>query len=164
LVQVKDYYEQHPEEFKTEDKVAWQDIFIDASRFATPAAARQYAEQVRTQAAAGADFPALVKQCDQGDSRLRYGAGLGQKAGEIRPAEVEKTVLALKAGEVGPVIDLGFGLHIVRVADRQYAGMKPFDEACQREIRKKLQAVIADREYKRIVDDLKKKATITVYQ
>ena len=43
LQQVRDYYEQHPDEFKTEDKVTWQDIFIDASRFQSPAAARQYA-------------------------------------------------------------------------------------------------------------------------
>jgi hypothetical protein len=54
LRELRDYYEDHPDEFKTADYVAWQDIFIDASRFATPAAAREYAEQVRAQAAAGA--------------------------------------------------------------------------------------------------------------
>jgi peptidylprolyl isomerase len=164
LAQIKDYYEQHADEFKTEDKLVWQDIFIDASRFGSPAAARQYAEQVRARAAAGDDFPTLVKQHDHGDSRLRNGTGLGQKPGEIRPSEVEPTVLALKAGEVGPVIDLGFGYHVVRVSERQYAALKPFDVPCQAEIRKKLQSQITDREYKRIVDDLKKTATITVYQ
>jgi peptidyl-prolyl cis-trans isomerase SurA len=164
LQQVRDYYEQHPDEFKTEDKVTWQDIFIDVSRFATPAAARQYAEQVRGQAAAGVDFAALVQQCDQGDSRLRKGAGLGQKHGEIVPQQVEPTVWSLKPGETGSLVDLGFGVHIVRVVDRQYAGMKPFDEACQKAIRAKLTGLIADREYKRMVDDLKKKATVTVYQ
>jgi parvulin-like peptidyl-prolyl isomerase len=164
LQQVRDYYEQHPDEFKTEDRVTWQDIFIDASRFQTPAAARQYAEQVRGQAAAGVDFAKLVQKCDHGDSRLRNGAGLGQKHNEIVPTQVEPTVWSLNPGEVGPLVDLGFGFHIVRVAERQYGGMKPFDEACQKEIRKKLTGVIADREYKAMVDDLRKKATVTVYQ
>jgi peptidyl-prolyl cis-trans isomerase SurA len=164
LLQVKQYYEDHPDEFKTEDKVQWQDLFIDASRFASPQAARQFAEQVAAAARAGQDFAGLVKQYDHGDSHLRNGTGLGQKRGEIVPPQVEPTVWALKAGEVGPVIDLGFGFHVVRVAERAYAGRKPFDVACQTEIRKKLQAVIADREYKRIVDELKKKATVTVYQ
>jgi parvulin-like peptidyl-prolyl isomerase len=164
LQQVRDYYEQHPDEFKTEDRVTWQDIFIDASRFQTPDAARQYAEQVRGQAAAGVDFAKLVQKCDHGDSRLRNGAGLGQKHNEIVPAQVEPTVWSLKPGEVGPLVDLGFGFHIVRVAERQYGGMKPFDEACQKEIRKKLTGLIADREYKAMVDDLRKKATVTVYQ
>jgi parvulin-like peptidyl-prolyl isomerase len=164
LRQVRDYYEEHPEEFKTEDSVTWQDIFIDASRFQTPAAARQYAEQVRGQAAAGVDFPALVQKYDQGDSRLRKGEGLGHKRTEIIPQQVEPTVWSLKPGEVGPLVDVGFGFHIVRVANRQYAGMKPFDEACQKAIRSRLTGQIADREYKRMVDDLKKKATVTVYQ
>ncbi len=164
LQQVRDYYQQHPDEFKTEDHVTWQDIFIDASRFQTPAAARQFAEQVRAAAVAGQDFPTLVKQHDNGDARLRNGVGLGEKHGEIVPVQVEPTVWLLKPGEVGPVVDLGFGFHIVRVADRNYAGMKPFDEACQKEIRKKLTGIIADREYKKLVDDLRKKATVTVYQ
>ncbi len=80
------------------------------------------------------------------------------------PQQVEPTVWALKAGEVGPVIDLGFGLHIVRVAERQYAGLKPFDVPCQADVRNKLRNQIADREFKRIVDELKKKATVVVYQ
>jgi peptidyl-prolyl cis-trans isomerase SurA len=164
LQQVRDYYEQHADEFKIEDHVTWQDIFIDASRFQTPEGARQYAEQVRAQAAAGADFAALVQKCDHGDSRLRKGAGLGQKRGEIVPAQVEPTVWSLKAGEVGPLVDMGFGFHIVRVAERQYAGLKPFDVACQTEIRKKIQGHGFEREYKQMVDDLKKKATVTVYQ
>jgi len=164
LLQVKEYYEDHPDEFKTEDTVQWQDLFIDAGRFPSPQAARQFAGQVLAAARAGQDFAGLVKQYDCGDARLRNGAGLGQKRGEILPQQVEPTVWALKAGEVGPLIDLGFGFHIVRVAERQYAGRKPFDVACQTEIRKKLEGVIADREYKRMVDELKKKATIAVYQ
>ena len=164
LQQVRDYYEQHPNEFKTEDKVTWQDIFIDGSRFPTPAAARQYAASVLAQARAGKDFAALVMQHDNGDARLRHGTGLGQKHGEIVPPQVEPTVWSLKAGEVGPLVDMGFGYHIVRVAERQFAGRKPFDEACQQAIRKKLQGQIADREYKRMVDDLRKKATVTVFQ
>ena len=112
----------------------------------------------------GQDFAALVKQCDHGDAHLRNGKGLGEKHGEIVPAQVEPIVWSLKPGEVGPLVDVGFGVHIVRVAERQYAGKKPFDEACQKDIRKKLTGIIADREYKKMVDDLKKKATITVYQ
>ena len=163
LQQVRDYYEQHPDEFKTQDQVKWQDIFIDASRFQTPAAARQYAEQVRGRAAK-VDFVQLVQQFDQGDSRLRKGEGLGHKHGEILPQQVDATVWSLKPGEVGPLVDLGFGFHIVRVAERQYSGVKPFDEACQKDIRKKLTGIIADRAYKQMVEDLKKNATIIVYQ
>jgi hypothetical protein len=164
LQELQEYYRQHADEFKIEDKVTWQDIFIDASRFPSPAAARQYAEQVLDLARAGRDFPALVKQYDHGDSRLRNGTGLGHKRGEIVPQPVEPTVWTLKSGEVGPIVDVGFGFHIVRAAERQYAGLKPFDVACQSEIRNKIRSTVADREFKKMVEELKKKATITVYQ
>jgi parvulin-like peptidyl-prolyl isomerase len=163
LQQVRDYYEKHSAEFQVQDRVRWQDIFIDASRFPDPAAARRYAEQVWALARSGQDFAKLAEQYDHGDSRLRNGDGLGTKRGEVRPAEAEPVVWALKPGEVGPLIDLGFGFHIVKVAERDYAGRRPFDVDCQTEVRKKLQSQIADREYKRLVDDLKKRAAITVY-
>jgi parvulin-like peptidyl-prolyl isomerase len=163
LQEVREYYLAHPDEFKTDDQVKWQDIFIDSSRFATPADARRYAEQVASAARSGQDFASLVKQHDCGDARLRNGAGLGEKHGEIVPTQVEATVWSLQQGEVGPLIDMGFGYHIVRIAERKFAGLRPFDHDCQAEIRRKLTNLIADREYKRMVDDLKKKAVVTVY-
>jgi peptidyl-prolyl cis-trans isomerase SurA len=162
LQQMRDYYEQHPDEFKTEDSVQWQDLFIDASKHAGPVAVRAHAEHVLARARAGEDFAQLAQQFDDGDSKLRGGAGLGSKHGEILPAQADELVWSLKAEESG-ILDLGFGFHIVRIVKREYAGQRPFDVPCQTEIRKRLQGVIADREYKKIVDDLKRKAIITVF-
>jgi parvulin-like peptidyl-prolyl isomerase len=162
LQQMRDYYEQHPDEFKMDDSVQWQDLFIDASKHAAPAAARAHVEHVLARARAGEDFAKLAQEFDDGDSKLRGGAGLGSKHGEILPAQAEELVWSLKAEESG-ILDLGFGFHIVRIVKREYAGQRPFDVPCQMEIRKKLQGVIAEREYRRIVDDLKRKATITVF-
>jgi parvulin-like peptidyl-prolyl isomerase len=162
LHQVRQYYQEHPEEFLVEDRVKWQDIFIDVGQYPNAAAARGVAEQVVARARAGEDFAALAKQYDNGDSRLRNGEGLGQKRGEIVPPQAEVAVWSQKPGEVG-LIDMGFGLHIVRVAERQYAGLRPFDEACQADVRIKLQGKIADQEYKRIVNDLKRRASITIF-
>ena len=55
--------------------------------------------------------------------------------------------------------------NLVRARIRYFGtGQRPFDVPCQSDIRNKLKSIIADREYKRIVDDLKQKATIVVYQ
>jgi peptidyl-prolyl cis-trans isomerase SurA len=164
LAKVRDYYEAHPDEFKSEDTVRWQDVFVDGGKFASPAEARAFAEKLRARAAAGEDFAALAKQFDDGDSKLRNGDGLGSKRGEIAPPQVESAVWSLKAGQVGPLIDMGFGYHVVRVAAREYSGLKPFDIATQDAIRKKLTTIIAEREFKQIVDELRKKATVVVYQ
>jgi parvulin-like peptidyl-prolyl isomerase len=162
LQQIREYYDDHSDEFKIDDKVRWQDIFIDASRFRDVASARQYAEQLLARGRAGEDFAKLAVEYDHGDSKLRNGDGLGSKRGEIKPAEVEPAVMSLRPGELA-LVDLRFGYHIVKVVQRDYAGRRPFDAACQSEVRRKLQNTIAEREYKRIVDELKKKAAIQVY-
>lgn len=164
MQQIREYYEDHPEQFSRPDRLKWLDIFVDASRFADPAEARRHAETIAARARAGENFQDLVRQFDQGDSSLRNGEGLGTKPGEIKPVQAEPVLMSLRPGEVGPVIDLGFGLHVVKVLERDYAGPEPFDEKCQARVRERLKGQIAEREYKRIVDELKRKATIVVYQ
>lgn len=159
--QIRAYYDEHPAEFQLEDKIQWQDIFIDASKYADRAAARRFAEQIATRVRAGEDFARLA-QYDNGDSSYRNGEGYGQRRGEIKPSEAEPVLFQLRDGEVGPVVELATGFHIVRLVKRQHAGQQPFDEKTQTEIRKKLNNQVADREYKRIVAELKRKASIEI--
>jgi parvulin-like peptidyl-prolyl isomerase len=97
-----------------------------------------------------------VADYGMGDSKLRNGAGVGTKAGEIFPPELEPTILALKQGQVA-VKETETGYHILRVAERTYAGPRPYDEKLQAEIRRRLQNEIFEREAKRFVDTLWKR-------
>jgi parvulin-like peptidyl-prolyl isomerase len=150
LGDIRDYYDEHADEFKAEDSVKWLDLFLNASKFRSRAEARQYAETLLAHARAGADFMKLVKEYDHG---LAGGTGEGTKRGEIRPAEAEAVVFGLKQGEAA-LVEMETGFHIVKVAERTYAGRRPFDEKTQTEIRKILQGIVSEREYQRIVETL----------
>jgi parvulin-like peptidyl-prolyl isomerase len=158
--QILDYYKQHGDEFKVEDAVEWQDLFVDAGRHPDRAAARRFAETLAQRVRDGENFARLIEQFDNGDSSLRHGAGVGSKRGEISPREAEPVLLALTDGEVGPLIELGSGFHVVRLVKRVHAGKMPFDEKVQKQIRDKLRNEIGNREMKRVVADLKRKAVI----
>jgi parvulin-like peptidyl-prolyl isomerase len=157
---IDEYYHNHPEEFQAQDSVEWQDIFIAASRFRSRDEARQFAESLRARATAGADFAALAKEHDMGTSRFTGGTGIGEKRGEIRPREAEAVVFRLRDGEVGELVELENGFHIVRVVKRVYAGQKPFDEATQDAIRDKLKGEVLNREVKSYIASLTLHATI----
>src|SRR5262249_7110925 len=43
--QIRQYYDAHPDEFQVQDRVEWQDIFIDAARYPSREADRQAAAQ-----------------------------------------------------------------------------------------------------------------------
>ncbi|CAN5291417.1 hypothetical protein BH10PLA2_BH10PLA2_24500 [soil metagenome] len=156
------YYKQHPEEFRVQDTVAWQDIFIDASKFPNRQAAQQFAENLRTRARNGEDFARLVKEFDQGDSSWRNGEGSGKRRGEIKPPEMEAVLFEMKSGDVSPVISLSTGFHLAKLSNREYAGPKPFNEKTQQDIRNKLKGETWELEYKKAIADLKLKTTIEV--
>ena len=160
--QIMEYYNHHPEEFQVSDGVTWQDIFIDASKFADRPAARQFAEGLAAKARGGDDFQKLVMQYDNGDSSYRKGEGYGHRKGEIKPLEAEPILFQMRDGDIGPVIELTNGYHVIKLVKREYAGLKPFDEKTQGAIRNKLQSETWDREYKRIINDLKRHASIEI--
>ncbi|MBI1913283.1 MAG: peptidyl-prolyl cis-trans isomerase [Planctomycetes bacterium] len=162
--QMLEYYEKHPEEFKIDDAVEWQDIFISANTPRQPnrdrAAAHKLAEELAARAKSGANFVALCKENDDGDSTLRNGAGIGRKRGEIQPVEIEPILFRMPEGEVGPVVAVPNGFHVIHLVKREYQGKRPFDEAVQKEIRNKLRGDIFGREAKKIVTELRRKAVI----
>jgi hypothetical protein len=162
-MQLVDYYEQHPEQFKVEDNVEWQDLFVAAAKHASREAARRFAESLAQRVRQGEDFAKLSEQFDDGDGKLRHGEGIGRKPGEIKPPEAEPLLLSLKENDVA-LVEQPHGFHVVRLVKRQHAGTMPFDEKTQKLIKDKLRMEILQRESKRLVTELKRKAVIEVYK
>lgn len=171
--EVRDYYDTHKNEFRTVDKVVWQDIFIPISpNLRTIEEVRRFAEEEINKCRTPGDFDRLMVYND-GDSKLRGGEGLGQRlsykdqndkwvSGDIRPIELEPHLAKLREGEIGPVVPFPLGVHLIRVTKREYAGQMPLDDLVQRTITKKLESQLADREYRRIVRELRLRAMIEV--
>jgi len=169
FAEIRAYYEQHPAEFKIDDHVKWLDIFISLHKHESAAAARAHAEKVRGQAVASqngpaADFVALVKQYDNGLAIGSGGVGVGSKRGEIQPPDVERVVWSLKPGEVSSLIETPTGYHIVKVAEREYAGVRPFDVKVQNQIREKLLRQYREDEYHKMIEDLWRRGGVRVIE
>jgi peptidyl-prolyl cis-trans isomerase SurA len=154
LTDLWDYYQANPKEFATADRAKWLDLFVALNRFPNAAEAKQYADTVWREAAAGADFVALVRKYGQGDSNLRDGEGIGQKRGEVQPPEMEQVIFGMDAGQVSPLLQTATGYHLVKVVEREKAGVKPFDQQVQTDIREKLTRQLQKTEYEKLMDDL----------
>jgi parvulin-like peptidyl-prolyl isomerase len=159
--QIVEYFQNHADEFRNQDSVTWQDIFVAVGNFAGDRArARQFAEQVRQRAAGGEDFAALARQYDNGTSSYQNGEGIGHKRGEIQPRQAEPLLFQMKDGQVGALVELDNGFHVIRLVKREYAGQMEFNEKSQMMIRDKLRNEAFSREAKHIVAGLRGKATI----
>ena len=162
LAQVQDYYARHAADFQSADRVKFQHLFVAASKFDTPAAARKRADELFDQARRGVDFVKLVKESGHGDSVLRDGAGVGERRGEIQPAELEKVVWDIKPGNYSGVVPSENGYHVVKVLERESAGTRPLDEKLQTEIRAKLQDLAMKGERDKLTAGLWRQIGVTI--
>jgi parvulin-like peptidyl-prolyl isomerase len=164
LGEVREYFDAHVADYKTPDRVKWLSIFISFNKFNTAREAYDYALAIQQHAAAGEDFVALSKTYDHGLAGQAGGIGIGNERGKIQPVDVEPTVWALEAGKVSNLIETPGGYHIVKVVEREYAGVKPFDDKVQMEVRRRIQFEQQNTEYKRLVEKLWRSGVVQVVE
>ena len=73
-------------------------------------------------------------------------------------------MLALKAGQLSSIIPTENGLHIVKVTEREIAGVRPFDEKVQGFIRQKLMGQIQDQERDKLIEELWRRTTVKIVE
>lgn len=164
LADVRDYYDRHPQEFATKDRVKWQHLFVSAAKHGTAEAALQRAKALHGYAASGHDLGALSKQYDDGIAGQQNGFGVGERKGEILPADIEDAVLALKPGQLGGPIQTPTGYHIVKVLEREHAGVRPFDAKVQNDIREKLNDLLYEADRAKLIEELWRKGVVRVVE
>lgn len=158
-----DYYQAHLSEFRTVDRVKWQNIFIAVGpNHPTLEVARRFAEDILARVRAGEDFGQFLHY-DEGTSwQYRKGEGQGSREHEISPPELKPMLFRMRDGEVGPPVEIGTGVHLFRLVKRDHAGQLPFDDKVQTQISNKLKSEIFEREYKRIVKELRERAQVEI--
>jgi peptidyl-prolyl cis-trans isomerase C len=80
---------------------------------------RALAEELRARAEAGEDFAALAQEHSQDPGSARDGGNLGwfERGRMVQP--FEEAAFALAPGEVSEVVETPFGLHIIKVEERE---------------------------------------------
>ena len=110
---VRQYYDEHIDRFTIEKPMEIQHIIAEDSSFA---------EFLRDQAMAGADFLELAREYYPGEPEIRAElANLGRVGpGEV-PDELYDAALMTPVGDVSSPVKTEFGYHIVKVVSRQDA-------------------------------------------
>jgi peptidyl-prolyl cis-trans isomerase C len=129
--QVQDFYAKNPDRFKQGERVRASHILIPYPQGADDAAkaqARAKAEQVLKEVKGGGDFATLAKKYSQDPGSAPNGGDLGffQQGQMVGP--FNEVAFRLTPGTVSDLVETQFGLHIIKVAEKQPARDVPLDE------------------------------------
>jgi peptidyl-prolyl cis-trans isomerase C len=133
-VDIAKFYEENVDSFKVPESVTASHIllaFKPEDTDATKAQKKKDLEKIRADILAGGDFAAIAGEKSDCPSS-KQGGNLGTFArGQMVP-EFETAAFSQEIGAVGDVVETQFGYHLIKVADRQQAGIRPLAEVKDR--------------------------------
>ncbi|RJO63053.1 MAG: hypothetical protein C4523_21495 [Myxococcales bacterium] len=121
---------------------------------------REKAEAARTRVLAGEGFAAVARETSEAPN-ASFGGDLGYFREGVMMKEFEDAVVALKVGEVSPVVRTPFGFHVILLADKRPVPSRTFEEA-REELREKLRQQEMNREMATWLKQLRQKAYVDV--
>ena len=125
--EVETYYNTNLPQYSTPEQVRASHILFN-SEGADEVALRAKAESVLAEARAGADFADLAEQYSDDTGSASLGGDLNYFGrGQMVPA-FETAAFGLMPGEISGLVQSDFGLHIIKVVDKQEAFNRPLDE------------------------------------
>jgi peptidyl-prolyl cis-trans isomerase D len=148
--EIENYYQTNPEKFIQPKRIKVRHILLkaDPKDAEGMTKARQKAESIREEASKGKDFSRLAKQYSEDPGTKDRGGDLGFiSKGQVVP-EFEEAAFGLKTGEISPVIQTAFGLHILKVDEIQEQKTDPLDK-----VKGQIQTFLQTRQAREIAHD-----------
>jgi parvulin-like peptidyl-prolyl isomerase len=92
------------------------------------AAVRKQMQPILERARAGEDFAALAREFSEDSATKGNGGDTGFFARGAMVPEFEATAFSLEPGEVSDPVDTTYGVHILKLEERQAPELVPYDE------------------------------------
>jgi peptidyl-prolyl cis-trans isomerase D len=131
--EMRNYYTQHLNDYRVPDEVKVSQILFKTSGKSPEEVAkvRQTAQDVLKQIQGGADFAEMAKKYSEDSGSSAKGGDLGWVQRGQTVKELEDVAFSLPAGQVSGLITVPYGIHIIKVFDKQTAHVQSFDSVKQ---------------------------------
>jgi peptidyl-prolyl cis-trans isomerase D len=132
---VRKAVEERRSELDTPEQVHARHILVSldpAADEATRAAARAKLEGAKKRIEAGEDFAAVAKEVSDDPGSKASGGDLGFFKRGAMVGAFEDAAFSLEPGKLSDVVETPFGLHLIRVEEKQAASELPYSEASAR--------------------------------
>ncbi|NJK90747.1 MAG: hypothetical protein HC904_02280 [Blastochloris sp.] len=160
------FYKEHPESFDLKEMVMARHILVLADKNtaskAELAAAKAKAEAARKEVLSGKSFEEVAQAVSEDPGSKDRGGALPPFAkGRMVPA-FEQVAFSSQMNKVSPVFQTDYGYHFLEVLDKRPARKVSLEEAAPR-IEQKLLGDKREESARKLIDDLRAKAKITLF-
>ncbi|MEW5766637.1 MAG: peptidylprolyl isomerase [bacterium] len=160
--EIKTYFQQHRDDFKTEEKVKASHILVKLDEKAAleeEAKVKEKIDGILAQIKAGADFADMAKKYSECPSGPK-GGDLGFFGRGQMVKEFEEAAFGLSEGELSEPVKTKFGYHIIRLEEKKPGQYKELEEVREKVIEEMVREegkglTEAEAEAKRIYKELK---------
>ncbi|MGQ0644416.1 MAG: peptidylprolyl isomerase [Elusimicrobiota bacterium] len=130
--------------------------------FKDKSAAKRKLEDLRKKISGGADFAEAAREISDDKASAQAGGDLGFFGRGQMVQPFEKAAFDLKKpGDLSPVVETEFGLHLIRLEEKKPAGRLKFDEV-RDQLKEYLYRAQQQETFERFVQDLRKGASIKI--
>jgi len=126
---LKQYYSEHLSDYRVPDRVMVSHILFKTTGKTPEEIAKitGTAQDVLKQLKSGADFAELAKKYSE-DTTAQNGGDLGWIVRGQTVKEFEQAAFSMKPGQISDLVTTTYGIHILKVSDKQLAHLQTFDE------------------------------------
>jgi len=149
--ELKKFYEQNKDKFKTGDQVKASHILVKSEK---------EAKELLAQIKGGANFEELAKKYSA-DGAAAKGGDLGWFSKGSMIPEFEKVAFAMKENQVSDIVKTKFGYHIIKLTGMRPAGERTFDDV-KEQIKTSLQPAKQQEAFQKLKEDLKKSSKYSI--
>lgn len=162
--EMREYYAANIQKYTEDESYRARHIFFKANEKTPPKEvlrSQSTALAVLIDAREGKDFAELAKKFSEDPAARKDGGDLGTfKKGDMQP-ELEKTILALKPGEISELVVTPIGLHIIKLEAKIAGALKPFENV-KAEIEEIIYRKKSEERFSQWAKDLRSKASVEI--
>lgn len=157
---LKQYYSQHLSDYRVPERVKVAHIlFKTTGKSANEVTTiENTARQVLSQIKSGADFAEMARKYSEDTPNAQSGGELGWVVRNQTVKEFESAAFSMKPGQVSDLVKTTYGIHIIKLEDKQSAHLQTFDEVkgqTRREVEQQQLAAAQQSLARQIVNELK---------
>ena len=149
--ELKKFYAQNKEKFKTGDQVKASHILVKSEK---------EARDVLGQLKAGGNFEELAKKLST-DGAASKGGDLGWFSKGSMIPEFEKVAFAMKENQLSDIVKTKFGYHIIKLTGKRAAGERSFDDV-KEQIKTSMLPAKQQEVFQKLKDELKKSGKYSI--